>query len=486
MRSPAEIDSFFDKIVGSKNNYKNDQDMVRYEKGYRYGAGKALRILRPQTTDQVSKILLYCNENKISIVPQGGNTGLVGGSVPDSSGLQILLSTELLNKNIFDLDKRNKTLYVGCAWVLDAINQKLENDNLFLPIDIGSSGSCNIGGVISTNAAGTRAGRYGSAKYRVAEFTVVLANGKIMQGVKVNLPSSKKNVMQDNSRLDLDNIFIGSQGWLGIITDAVVKLEDKSLQDACAVLVPSSPENIAKIRKIFSENFGDEFTAFEGISENALRLVAKNIPNTDYLFAGDKEKKPEHDYTLLVEVSSSDKNKNLQEKLEVCVLSLYEKKLIVTGRIDRPEIFWHQRHHLSEALSKEGSIIATDIAMPDPDSLTVFRLAISPLILKKWPHLIIAPFGHEMLGAAHFNLVWPKTFARKITPEEKEEIQDFIYDKVIHEFKGVFSAEHGVGPHNQKAYQKYIPQSEKIAAAKLKQQYDPNGILNPNLHYEPQ
>jgi len=473
----SNIDKKFDEIVGAANNLKDGID--KYNHGYRYGNGSALRVLRPKTTQQVSEILRFCNEHKIAVVPQGGNTGLVGSSVTDASRTQIILSTELLNKDLFELN--GSILTLGAGNVLGAVNEKLADKGLFLPIDIGSKDTCNIGGLISTNAAGTRAGRYGNAKSRTLEITVALADGSL-QTIKTRDPDNAL-LLQDNSRIDFNNHFIGTQGVFGIIIAAKMQLEPTPTQQEAVILVPNTPKDINIIRQKFHLEFGDNFTAFEGMSDLALQAVARHIPNTRYLFEGDVDKKPQHNYSLLAEVSQINKDEDLQSKLEDVLASLMETGSVVTGLIGKSDLYWHHRHHISDAIAKEGSIIATDIAVKNPEDLAKFRIEMSAQLLKEHPHLLIAPFGHEMLGAMHFNVIWSKNHSKPIEPSDKREIQQKIYNKVVQEFGGTFSAEHGIGPYNQWAYDEYTSPEIKNKSKELKYKLDPKHILNPNFSY---
>lgn len=447
----------------------------KVQKGYRYGEGVALRFVRPKTTMQVSQIVKYCNEHRIKIVPQGGNTGLVGSSTADNSGKQIVISTELLNKDL--IKQQGDKATVGAGVILDVLNNKLHDSGMFLPIDIGSSGSCNIGGLIATNAAGTRAGRYGNVKSRTLEITVVLANGEI-KTVKTDFSYASTNLSQDNSFIDFKNPFIGSQGWLGLVTQAVMQLETKPIKYETVILVPQNDSSIAKIRHTLLETFGDDFTAFEGMSDAALRLVAKNIPNTSYLF--ENESAP-IDYALLVEVATANQQEDLTTILINTIEKLMQDGLVTTGLMGDSYLYWHHRHHISEAIKLEGQVIATDIAVNGIDNLTRFRKLMTDELLQKYPNLQIVPFGHEMLGALHFNMVWSKD--EELTPSIKHTIQELVYNKVVNDFCGTFSAEHGIGLYNQWAYDKFTPTAIKMLSAKLKQELDINRIFNPNVDY---
>jgi FAD/FMN-containing dehydrogenase len=447
----------------------------KVQKGYRYGEGVALRFVRPKTTIQVSEIVKYCNENRIKIVPQGGNTGLVGSSTADNSGKQIVISTQLLNKDL--IQQQDDTVKVGAGVILDVLNEKLHNSNMFLPIDIGSSGSCNIGGLIATNAAGTRAGRYGNVKSRTLEITVVLANGEI-KTVKTDFSYASTNLPQDNSVIDFKNPFIGSQGWLGMVTEGVMRLEAKPVKYETLILVPQDNSAIAKIRHALIEIFGKNLTAFEGMSDAALRLVAKNIPNTRYLFENESANV---DYALLVELSTTNEEDDLSNKLVDVLEKLMADGLVITGLMGDSHLYWHHRHHISEAIKLEGQVIATDIAVNGIDNLARFRKEMTDELLQKYQNLQIVPFGHEMLGALHFNMVWSKE--KELTPSLKRNIQELVYDKVVNEFGGTFSAEHGIGLYNQWAYDKFTPKEIKEQSAQLKQHLDVNRIFNPNVNY---
>lgn len=472
--SEKEIDLEFDRIVGSSNNYKFPQDKTRYEKGYRYGSGAAFRVLRPQNDEQLCQLLKFCQQHKIAIIPQGGNTGLVGASTPDASGKQVVISTELLNKHIFELDEKNKTITAGAGWVLAALNEKISASNLILPIDISSSGSCNIGGLVATNAAGTRAGRYGNVKHRLISCNVATISCDILSMECIKHPSG--NIMQDNSKIDLLNPFVGSQGWLGIITSACFKLTDIAQYNESIIIVPSSLSSISHIFDFLTEKFGKRLTAFEGISDSALRLAAKNIPNARYFFDNENN----YDYALLIEVSDNTSQEHIAQELLDAFSHLSDANLVVNGLTGKSHEYWFIRHHLSEALAKEGAVIATDIGIKDRGKLADFRIKATNTLKARYPNLIIAPFGHEMLGALHFNCVWHE---KSVPDADKRAIQEIIYDIAVEEFNGTFSAEHGIGPHNQWAYDKYTDEKTKQAAKELKKKYDADYLMNPNFSY---
>ena len=462
-------------IVGEKNVLTGEQTSP-YDKPYRYHGGRSLAVVQPITTQQVSNILKYCHAHGIGVVPQGGNTGLVGASVTHTNRTQIILSTTLLNKDVFEFNADACTLAVGAGHILGDVNRKLAQYRVSLPIDVGSIDTCNIGGILATNAAGTRAGRYGSAGKRALEITVVVADGTI-QTIPISFSTIAPALPQDNSRIHSQNPFIGSQGWLGVITQAVLTLEPRPVQSETVMLIPGNIGDIATIRKKFTTEYGREFTAFEWISAESLRLVAKHT-HMPYLL---KDVPESGEYALLIEVSSHDKEKDLNKKILGTQEALYKDGLIINGINGHPEIYWKHRHAIADSLTKAGTIIATDIALRNND-LEPFIQTVTPELRSKYPHLVIAPFGHGMLGAMHYNAIWPTEHPIKITPQDKYSIQKYIYDRVF-QYEGTFSAEHGIGPHNQWAYDAYIPAKVKQDADMLKKMYDPRGILNPNIYY---
>lgn len=459
--------------------YTSGADKAKYQRGYRYGDGIALAVVRPKNNEQISEILKICNERSIAIVPQGGNTGLVGSSTPDKSKTQIVISTELLNRDLFELDIAKKTINVGAGLVLDELNEKIKDSGLFLPVDIGSAGSCNIGGILATNAAGTRAARYGSAKAQLVSYCAVYANGEI---VEYDFIADDSQDMQDNSRIDFANPIIGSQGTLGIILSAKLHLVQRSSRSESFVIVPNKPQDIAAISAYLSNNFGESFTAFEGMNAEALRLVAKHIPNAKYLLENMKNAP----HALLVEISSADTNTNqddLQEQIISHLEVIMNDGLVINGLYGKSEEYWHVRHHISEALKKEGEVIATDIAVKDPDRLHEFSAEMTEIMQENYPSLQVAIFGHEMLGALHFNLVHSKENSAPFNSADKIFVQRLIYEKITKKYDGTFSAEHGIGPHNQWAYDEFVPQSDKDKYDQLKQKRDPKNIMNPNVRY---
>lgn len=433
-------------------------DKEKYETGWRYGKGKALAVAMPETTEEVAAILDFCDHTHIGVVAQGGNTGLVAASTPDGTGEQLILSTERLHHKLVKRDGMH--IRVGAGVVLQWLNEQLASEQLWFPIDISASGSCHIGGMIATNAAGTRSYYYGSTKTRVLALEVVTAKGEIKE---ITLPAmNDKPPFQDNSHLDMDRPFCGSSGWLGVITQATLALAPLPEQSSSALVVPHHPDAISEIR----HSFGRKLYAMEYMDRSALSLVAKHIPDTPHLLSQD-----EGACALLCETALE------EQALEALLIELYEKGVITTARSDKPELFWHVRHHISESLGKEGPVTACDISCP-PAQLPALRQRLDALLAKDWPELRPCPFGHELSGVMHYNIIWPG--------QKKDEavLRDAVYEIVVREFQGSFSAEHNIGPYNQRYYDLYTSAEEKAKCHALKERYDPRRILNPNVCFD--
>lgn len=478
------FDNYVEKIVGAENVLKIPTDCAPYEQGWRYGLGKAFRVIRPGTVDEISQLLSFCNEHGIAVVPQGGNTGLVGASVPDTSADQIVLSLSRLNKQVqIDIEKCEVTVSAGV--VLDALNEMLEIHHLWLPIDIGSSGSCQIGGIVATNAAGTRAGRYGNVRQRLLSMKVILADGSLKEiDGRKTVSSSQTALLQDNSALDRYNPFCGSSGWLGVVVEATFSVEKLPTGQVAALLLPSKQANMDELVNHIKQDAGKSLSALEGMADTALRMVAHHVPDVPYLFASENLEEDENRYALLVELSSTEENnETLQVQIETLLMHYMEKGWLETARADKPALFWKARHAISEALKQYGEVIACDIALPF-GHLAKFRKVMNQKLKEQWPFVKIVPFGHEMLAACHYNIVWPKEIAKRLTNATKENIKKEVYTTLVNEFKGTYSAEHGIGPYNQHFYDHFTPNTQKTLAKELKLRYDPNRIMNPNIHFD--
>ena len=252
-------------IVGINNFIDNVKNMGAYLSDWRNQFhGSSPLILKPLDTEMVSKILKICNENKVAIVPQGGNTGLVGGSTPSSLGNEVVLSLEKMNK-IIDIDSINYTMTLEAGCILSDIKNAALNANRFFPLSLAAEGSCQIGGNLATNAGGTGVLRYGNAKELLLGLEVVLANGSII--------NSLKHLRKDTAGYDLKQLFLGSEGTLGVITKAVIKLFPIPINKVTSIVAIPNIESTVDLLASFREKTGDSISAFEYIDRNCIDLL---------------------------------------------------------------------------------------------------------------------------------------------------------------------------------------------------------------------
>ncbi len=453
----------FEEIVG-QGYVLIGSDTAKYEEDWRYENGKAACVVRPADASQISEIVKYCAAHQVKIIPQGANTGLVGASVPDQSGEQVVLTLERLNKSI-EIDPVNKTAKVDAGVLLSSLNSKLEDHELYFPIDLGADPS--IGGMVATNTGGSRLVRYGDVRHNVLGLEVVDGRGQVIDLLK--------DLRKDNTGLDLKQVFIGTGGSFGIVTRAVVSLAPLPKQRASVLVVPRSAEDINTILLETEGTFGSLLSAFEGMSRNAMRCAIENVPNTPDPFQGDLP-----DYALLIELSSLQDEEivGLEGQLIDFVMMHYDEgggrpiKGAVTGR---SEGLWALRHSISEGLRHEGKVTGLDISL-SRSQFWPFKAKAKAVLAEKYPYVMLCDFGHYGDGSDHFNLVWNNK-NMSYGAEKEEEIRSVVYEVLVSEFGGSFSAEHGVGPANQTFYRKYKSDDFKQLCDQFKKMFDPADIF---------
>ncbi len=452
------------RLVGADHVLTTDADKARYEEDWRYENGRALCVVRPADTAQVCAVIKFCAEQKIGLVPQGAATGLVGASVPDQSGTQIVLSLQRLN-TILEIDPVNKTAFVGAGVTLSTLNAKAAEHGLFFPIDLGADPT--LGGMVAANTGGSRLIRYGDVRHNVLGLEAVDGQGNIL--------SLLKGLRKDNTGLDLKQVFIGTGGTFGVITAAVVALAPLPAQTATVLAVPRSFEDINDILLDLEGAFGSLLTSFEGMSRNAMDCAIRHVANTPNPFGGEI---PE--YALLIELSSqaADEEPTLEDRLISFVMDRYDEggeQPIIEAVTGKAEGLWALRHHISEGLRHEGKVIGLDISTAR-SQLWTFKKEAKVLLKKDFSFLKLCDFGHCADGSDHFNLVWTEA-AGPYDAGKAQAVRDAIYDLLVRSHGGSFSAEHGIGPANQAYYHRYVPPEVQAVAAQFKALFDPAGIL---------
>jgi FAD/FMN-containing dehydrogenase len=419
--------------------------------------GHSPLLLKPATAIDVSALLRICHETGTPVVPQGGNTGLVGGQIPFHG--EILLSTRRLNR-IRAIDTQGMTLIAEAGVTLAEIQRAADAAGLFFPLSMASEGSCSIGGNVSTNAGGTHVIRYGMTRSLVLGLEVVLADGTLLDLLRL-LP-------KDNSGYDLKQNFIGSEGTLGVVTAVALKLFPKPKSRAVAFAAVESPAAALELLAQMQARTGGLISAFELIPRLALELVLAHIPGTrDPLTASSP-------WYVLVEATAGE---------GVDLPALFEAGLggaadaAVAASEAQAAALWRLRESISEAQKTEGASIKHDISVPVA-SVPAFIARAVPEVLKLVPGARPVNFGHLGDGNLHFNFSVPKGGDRKAFLAHWEEMQLIVHD-VVKEFGGSISAEHGIGVQKRDALPRYKSHEELDAMRTLKKAFDPKNILNP-------
>jgi FAD/FMN-containing dehydrogenase len=442
-------------------------DRERYERGYRYGSGRALAVARPATVAELTAVVRYCFAHEIRIVPQGANTGLVGASTPDETGEELVVSLDRL-RGVEIVDAQNRTACVRAGTRLSELNREVRPHELFYPIDLGADPS--LGGMVATNTGGSRLLRYGDVRHGLLGLEVVLADADAT--VLADLTGLRK----DNSGIDLKQLFVGTGGSFGIITRVQVELHRLPRQAAAALVIPATHAAVPELLTALEAQAGEFLSAFEGMSANALEAAFTHNRRLRNPFSSGELPA----YTVLVELASSIQAEqvDLSALLTQLLGGLMEQHdpLVKDAYFGRPEDFWAIRHSISEGLSACGAVVGFDISVAR-SQLPALRAELVLLLAEHYPGLRICDFGHCGDGGDHFNLVWPRG-SGPYDAEVVDAARQLVYDRVVRRYGGSFSAEHGVGPHNIAYYRRYAGPAERLLAKGLKQVCDPKGLLS--------
>lgn len=437
-----------------------DPDVVgSYATAMRGSSGHAAFVVEPEDVSEVSVVAAWAHRHRRRLVVQGANTGLVGASTPDRTGGQGILGLKRLN-GIIAVSAESTTVDVEAGVTLRSLNDHLASHGLFFPVEVGSDPT--VGGMIATNAGGAHTVRYGTAGNRVIAVEGVLADphGSII--------GSLRRPRKDNSRLDVSRMMVGSYGSLGVIVRARLSLARLPQGRATAMIGLTGYEAVSKCLSFLKSALGEMLLAFELISGEAMQMTTTNVPGMPRPFGAEN-----HICYVLVEVGSSIvTSSSLEQDLAQILVELDSKQLgvLADAVLGPPAEMWHLRHSLSEGVRGDGTTLRFDISM-SPDDLSEFRARLATkLDTPDGP--IISEFGHWADGGTHLQLVYPSDLA----PREEEEARRLVYDLVVRDFAGSFSAEHGLGPFNAAFYERYIPESERQLERRLKVAFDPHGV----------
>lgn len=429
--------------------------------------GKALALALPRSTADVSKLLAFCNALRIGVVPQGGNTSYCGGTAPDASGTQLVLSLRRLNA-IREVNPINESMVVEAGCILADVQRAAANAGRFFPLSLGAEGSCQIGGNLSTNAGGVNVVRYGMTRDLVLGLEVVLADGRVL--------STLNTLRKDNTGYDLRHLFIGAEGTLGVITAASLKLFPAPHSVATAFVAVPNPASAVSLLAELRKYCGDLVSSFELVPDIAIKLVTEHLPSAR------SPLDTESPWYVLCEITSVLSNEPLAERLEAALAAALETGLVTDASLAQSERerqdFWFVREQIPEAQRRDGPSIKHDISLP-LDRLAEFIAGTSDWLHDQVPEGFLVCYGHVGDGNLHFNINQStKTAAAGALLARQDEIRRAIHDRV-HELGGSFSAEHGIGRHKVEELERYATPLELELMRHIKRAFDPNGIMNP-------
>ncbi|MBU3711485.1 MAG: FAD-binding oxidoreductase [Limnohabitans sp.] len=443
-------------------------DLSAYEMDWRKRIqGKALCVVRPGNTEQVAAVVKACAAAGASIVPQGGNTGLVVGSIPDDSGRQVLLSLQRMNA-VRAVDGENLTITVESGCVLQNLQQAAEQAGYLFPLSLGSEGSCTIGGNLSTNAGGTQVVRYGNTRELCLGLEVVTAQGDIMQGLT--------GLRKDNTGYDLRDLFIGSEGTLGIITAATMKLFPLPAASLTAWAAVPSMRDAVTLLGLAHQHLGAGLTGFEVMGQFALSLVDKHYPQLRVpLFK-------ETPWCVLLENADSESEEHARTRFEALMETAFEQgcvtDAVVAESLTQARNLWHIRESITLAQAEEGLNIKHDISLP-VSAIPAFVEATDAELMREIPGVRLVDFGHLGDGNLHYNVQAPEGGDTRVFLETQEERVNHIVYQNVRRFHGSISAEHGVGSMKVDSLPSYKDPTALALMATLKRALDPHNTLNP-------
>jgi FAD/FMN-containing dehydrogenase len=438
--------------------------------------GAALAVALPDSTQDVASIVRWCRDHQVAVVPQGGNTGLTGGSVPDTRGRAVLLSLSRMNR-IRAIDTINNTITVEAGCVLQRVQEAAAEANRLFPLSLAAQGTCTIGGNLSTNAGGVQVIRFGNARELCLGLEVVNAAGETWDGLK--------GLRKDNTGYDLRDLFIGAEGTLGVITAAVLKLFPLPVAKVAAFVAVESPRAALQLLELAQNRLGSSLTAFELMSSAALGLVLKHLPASRLPLQA-----PSPWYVLL-ELSDLDSDEHANLAMEGMLGAALEAELAadaaVSASIEQFRQFWALRENISESQSAEGKNIKHDISVPI-SRIADFIEQTDAQIRVAHPQTRMIVFGHLGDGNLHYNVS-----PANLTPHERRAPGDHLdesflaleapINRIVHDavvqFGGSISAEHGLGVLRREESARYKQPVEVAMMQAIKKALDPQGLMNP-------
>ncbi|CAM4149615.1 FAD-binding oxidoreductase [Bordetella tumulicola] len=423
--------------------------------------GRAVAVVRPANRDEVAQVVRLCAAAGAPVVPQGGNTGQVAAATPDASASAVVLSLLRLNR-VRAIDPDNDTVTVEAGCVLQTVQEAAREAGRLFPLSLGAEGSCTIGGNLATNAGGTQVLRYGNARELALGLEVVTPEGEIWDGLR--------GLRKDNTGYDLRDLYIGSEGTLGVITAAVLKLFPLPRAQRTALIATPGLSQALLLLQRARAGFGAELTAFEVMATPCLRDVTRAFAQQRLPFTEIDDDM----WCVLLEVSDNEGEQHAQDRLEVVLSGALEagevSDVVVSVSESQSAAFWHLRESITLALAQADVCVKHDISLP-ASKIPDFVRETDRALATAFPGVRMRVFGHLGDGNLHYNLLPPRGAS-------KADIQRLVHDRV-HAAGGSISAEQGIGQHRVEDLERYKSDVELALMRRIKTALDPRGVMNP-------
>jgi len=448
--------------------HEDGTDLSAYEQDWRKRHhGRALAVVRPGSTQEVAAVVQACAAARVTVVPQGGNTGLVVGSVPDATGTQVVLSLQRMHA-VRAIDTANLTITVDAGCVLQAAQHAAEKAGLWLPLSLAAEGSCTVGGNLATNAGGTQVLRFGNARDLCLGLEVVTANGDIWNGLT--------GLRKDNTGYDLRHLFVGSEGTLGIITGATLKLFPRPAAQLTAWAAVPSMDAAVALLSVAQRHLGPGLTGFEVMGQFALGLVDKHFPDLRVPLWRDTP------YCVLLENSDTEGEAHARQRFETLLEAALEDGVltdaVVAESLAQARNLWHIRESISLAQSEEGLNIKHDISLP-VSRIPTFCAETDALLAEQIPGVRLVNFGHLGDGNLHYNVQCPEGVdGAAFLRVQEARVNTLVFD-AVQRHGGSISAEHGIGSLKRDTLPRYKDPTALQLMRAVKAALDPQGTMNP-------
>ncbi|WP_447957087.1 FAD-binding oxidoreductase [Vreelandella sp. EE7] len=465
----TEYDTFLDELqerLGERGLLRGTQDMARYTSDWAGDTlGMPLAVARPSNTDEVADIVKRCYERGVVMTPQGGHSGLVAGALPAAGGQELVISLERMNR-VRAVDPINFTVTVEAGCILENVKQAVAEHDCEFPLSLGAQGSCQIGGNIATNAGGLNVLRYGMMREMVLGLEVVLPDGRVWESLHA--------LHKDNRGYDLKQLFLGSEGTLGIVTGAVLKLSPRPKQSRTALLGLPSVQAVVDLYGLARRECCDLLTAFELIPRRCIELAIEATPELRDPLESD------YPWYVLMEIAATGPV-DLSILLEQLLETGMARELVLDGALASSDTqsaqLWQFRESMLEGQRRRGEHLRTDVSVPI-SAIPEFVARASEAIMAASPECDIIAYGHVGDGNLHFNILPPGTMANSDKKAHLHELEAQLFE-VLDDFHGSISAEHGIGRTKRSPYLARLSPDEKALLVGIKALFDPKGLMNP-------